>query len=59
MIDLAQRSATAVEDGPRYIAPEDWSRFERYMSDIFGALGLDLRTPGTRTTPQRFLRALL
>jgi GTP cyclohydrolase I len=28
------------------------------MAEIFAAMGLDLDTPGTRTTPQRFLRAL-
>ena len=43
---------------PRHIAPDDWVRFEHYMGDIFAAMGLDLATPGTRTTPQRFLRAL-
>ena len=46
--------ATAI----RHIPPEDWVRFERYMGDIFAAMGLELDTPGTRTTPQRFLRAL-
>src|SRR5688500_1428342 len=42
----------------RPITPGDWARFEGYMAEIFAAMGLDLDTPGTRTTPQRFLRAL-
>ena len=43
---------------PREIAPEDWKRYEGYVAEIFTALGMDLRTPGTRRTPERFLRAL-
>src|SRR5258708_12527525 len=43
---------------PREIAPEDWKRFEGYVAEIFTALGMDLRTPGTRRTPERFLQAL-
>jgi GTP cyclohydrolase IA len=42
----------------REIGPGDWRRFEGYMSEIFGALGMDLDTPGTRETPQRFLKAM-
>ncbi len=33
-------------------------RLERHASEILAALGLDLDTPGTRDTPQRFLQAL-
>jgi GTP cyclohydrolase I len=43
---------------PRQIAPADWQRFEGYLGEIFAALGMDLATPGTRETPERFLRAL-
>ena len=42
----------------RTIAPEDWRRYERNLAEIFEALGIDLDTPGTRETPERFLRAL-
>src|SRR5258708_10014841 len=42
----------------REIAPEDWKRYEGYMAEIFTALGMDLRTPGTHRTPERFLQAL-
>jgi GTP cyclohydrolase I len=42
----------------REIAPEDWERYRGYLAEILGALGLPLDTPGTRETPERFLRAL-
>jgi len=44
---------------PREIAPEDWERFAGHIGEIFEALGMELDTPGTRGTPERFLRALL
>ena len=43
---------------PRTISPEKWKKFEGYAAEIFTAFGMDLDTPGTRTTPTRFLRAL-
>ena len=43
---------------PRHVAPEDWERFRSYVAEIFDAFGMDLDTPGTRETPERFLRAL-
>src|ERR1700733_14236322 len=42
----------------REIAPEDWVRFRHAVGEIFEAFGMDLDTPGTRETPERFLRAL-
>ncbi len=42
----------------RTVSPEQWARFQAYMAEIFEALGMDLRTPGTQRTPQRFLQAL-
>jgi GTP cyclohydrolase I len=42
----------------RALEPADWRRFESYVGEIFTALGMDLDTPGTRETPERFLRAL-
>jgi GTP cyclohydrolase I len=42
----------------REIAPEDWARFRVAVGEIFEAFGMDLETPGTRETPERFLRAL-
>jgi len=43
---------------PREISDADWARFERYMGEIFSAMGMALGTPGTARTPARFLRAL-
>jgi GTP cyclohydrolase I len=40
------------------IAPEDWRRYERSMGEIFVAFGMDLGTPGTANSPERFLKAL-
>ena len=42
----------------RDIAPEDWTRYRAAVAEIFVAFGMDLDTPGTRETPERFLRAL-
>lgn len=42
----------------RQIPLGQWRRFEGYMAEIFEALGMDLDTPGTLRTPERFLRAL-
>jgi len=42
----------------RNVRAEDWERFEGYMAEIFEAFGMDLDTPGTVRTPERFLRAL-
>ncbi len=42
----------------REIAPEDWLRYEVYIAEIFRAMGLDLETPGTVSTPSRFLKAM-
>ncbi|GAC1336979.1 MAG: GTP cyclohydrolase I FolE [Candidatus Dormibacteria bacterium] len=47
-----------LQTAPRAIATEQWQRFETYVAEIFGALGLPLDSPGTRSTPQRFLRAM-
>ncbi len=43
---------------PRKVTPEQWLRFQAYVAEIFQALGMDLETPGTSSTPERFLRAL-
>jgi GTP cyclohydrolase I len=42
----------------REIAPAELRRFEGYMAEIFSAFGLDLHTPATEETPERFIRAL-
>ena len=43
---------------PRTIDPEDWERYCAAVAEIFEAFGMELGTPGTRETPDRFLRAL-
>jgi GTP cyclohydrolase I len=43
---------------PRHIAPGDLRRFEGYVGEILAAFGMDLDTPGTRETPERFVQAL-
>ena len=55
VVDLATRFE---ELEPRTIAPVDWQRWERYVAEILSGLGMDLATPGTRDTPQRFLQAM-
>ena len=48
---------TPDEPGREWTAAER-ARLERHAAEILTALGLDLDTPGTRETPQRFLQAL-
>jgi len=52
--DAPYLSATAV----RSVSPDDRERFEASLAEIFAAAGMDLDTPGTENTPQRFLQAL-
>jgi GTP cyclohydrolase IA len=40
------------------ITTEEWARYEHNIAEILEAFGMDLDTPGTRETPQRFLRAM-
>ena len=42
----------------RELAPEQWTRFEGYIAEIFSAFGLRLDAPGTADTPRRFVRAM-
>jgi GTP cyclohydrolase IA len=42
----------------RRLSAQDRHKFEVHLAEMFGALGMDLNTPATRETPQRFLRAL-
>ena len=43
---------------PRQVADVDWQRFRGYMGEIFSTFGMQLGTPGTARTPERFLKAL-
>ncbi len=42
----------------RSISTEEMRRFERNVGEMFAAFGMDLGTPATKDTPQRFVRAL-
>jgi GTP cyclohydrolase IA len=42
----------------REVSAAELRKFEGYMAEIFTAFGLDLNTPATAETPERFIRAL-
>jgi len=42
----------------RRIEPEDWLRYRESMAEIFTAFGMNVDTPGTERTPERFLNAM-
>lgn len=50
---------TAMQLHQRSLSGEQIQKFENYIAEIFGAVGMDLDTPATRDTPRRFMRALL
>ncbi|HEX3455084.1 MAG TPA: GTP cyclohydrolase I [Gaiellaceae bacterium] len=58
VVDLREAVALRAAHAPREIDADDWRRYERYMKEIFTALGMEPDTAGTRETPERFLRAL-
>ena len=58
VVDLREAISHRAEPAPREIGSDDWRRYERYMEEIFAALGMDAESPGTRETPERFLRAM-
>ena len=49
---------TAMELQMRQISDEQLHKFEGYAAEIFSAFGLDINTPATKDTPQRFIKAL-
>ncbi len=44
---------------PRMVSPEKLARLEAHAREIFETMGLDLSSPGTARTPQRFIKAML
>jgi len=42
----------------RQVSAEQISKFENYVAEIFTAFGMDLGTPSTAETPQRFIKAM-
>jgi GTP cyclohydrolase I len=58
-LDLDDRRVDVAMDlRRRHISEEQMHKFEGDVAAIFEAFGLDLNTPATKRTPQRFLRAL-
>ena len=60
--DAIQRLGSMFQPGDAErtpIAPEERRRYEGYLSEILGSLGMDLNTPGTVDTPRRLLQALI
>ncbi len=55
---IALPSTARAFDLPRHISAEDWERYRENLAEILEALGLPPATPGTKDTPERFLRAL-
>jgi GTP cyclohydrolase I len=50
---------TAMQVHARNLSTAQVAKFEKYVAEIFGALGMDLNTPATADTPRRFIRALM
>ena len=56
--DIDQNIRRAMELHQRSVSREQMQKFAGYMAEIFEAFGLNLNTPGTEETPQRFVEAL-
>src|SRR4051794_4967642 len=48
-----------LERQPRTITAEQRRRYEGYLAEILGSLGMDLSTPSTADTPRRFFASLV
>jgi GTP cyclohydrolase IA len=42
----------------RQVTPEQMRKFQGYVGEIFSAFGMDLNTPATHETPERFIKAM-
>ena len=42
----------------RNVTPEQMKKFQGYVGEIFTAFGMDLNTPSTHETPERFIKAM-
>ncbi|HET9111544.1 MAG TPA: GTP cyclohydrolase I FolE [Ktedonobacterales bacterium] len=58
-IEDQDQDQAAMRLRPRCLSEERLRRFEGYMAEIFSAFGMDMHTPATEKTPQRFIRALM
>src|SRR5512141_1983719 len=54
--DAEYLAAIALRKRP--VTDEQFHKFEGYAAEIFSAFGLNLNTPATEDTPERFIRAL-
>src|SRR4030095_10854278 len=54
--DIEYRGAVKLQ--MRNISGEQIHRFEGYAAEILSAFGMDLNSPATKDTPQRFIKAL-
>ena len=60
LVDLDDQDVRAVMDlHRRQVTDEQMRKFDAYVAEIFTAFGMDLTTPATVDTPQRFLRAMV
>lgn len=55
----AQLAGALVAQHVRELALDRRNRYEGYLAEILGSLGMDLSMPGTAETPRRFLQALI
>ena len=55
--DFDENVLEAVTLNRRLIPEEQLRKYEGYMAEILTAFGLDLETPATHKTPQRYIRA--
>jgi len=56
--DIDRDIRRAMELHQRSVSEEQMQKFAGYMAEIFEAFGMNLNTPGTEDTPQRFVEAL-
>ena len=55
---MTDTTPALLESEHRMISDDERRRYEGYLAEILGSLGMDLDTPGTAETPRRFLQAL-
>ena len=57
-LDDPEESVGWEHSGIRRVSEDDFRRFEGYMAEMFEAFGMEMDTPGTARTPERYVRAL-
>jgi GTP cyclohydrolase IA len=56
--DEAEFAQATMDLKRRQVTPEQLQKFQGYVGEIFTAFGMDLNTPSTHETPERFIKAL-